>query len=142
MTQFSDTTTSLDSHILYSLNEDFSSNEADDDNFSIDDKDNYDIETDSEIDGQMETDSKEEDSDDSSDGMDTDSSQMDLDSATSKLNSNEINWSRNAKLEANLTVFDEERSLKDNVKMPKYATPFDYFSLFLTNDIVNYIIEQ
>ena len=127
----SDSTSSLDSDFLYSLNidQDLSEDDA---------GDSLDSETD-EINGiydKMEIDSEVENSDHSI--VNTDEIDVNMVSTDNKNSS----WSRTTNFEPNLPPFDGQFKLKDSIHLPKYSSPFDFFSLFFTQEIVDHIVQQ
>lgn len=130
------TGSSDDQHVFYSLNRGLLSQGSDDDDGLLpgdvddSDADNY---------ARMNPDS-EHASDDSDEEIDKELDQSDADttSSTSPIGQ----WINDKDLDAKLPIFDGEFRMKDDVQLPRNPTPFDFFNLFLTRDIVNYIVEQ
>ncbi|CAF1462719.1 unnamed protein product, partial [Didymodactylos carnosus] len=77
---------------------------------------------------------------DVSDSVDTDSDDTDID--MSAFDRHKIRWSKKTKFEPYLPIFDGEFTLKDDINLPKYRSLYDFFNLFLTTEIVDYIVGQ
>jgi hypothetical protein len=137
MSQNSNTTLSSDSNILYSLITDCDSREDDENDSTTsnsEDGEDYDSHE------QMESDSREETSDSDVDSHDSASDNIDMDMVADEHQN--IQWSRKTNFEPRLPVFKKEFMLKSNIHLPQYPTPFDFFNLFLTKEIVEYIVQQ
>jgi hypothetical protein len=137
MSQNSNTTLSSDSNILYSLITDCDSREDDENDSTTsnsEDGEDYDSHE------QMESDSREETSDSDVDSHDSASDNIDMDMVADEHQN--IQWSRKTNFEPRLPVFKKEFMLKNNIHLPQYPTPFDFFNLFLTKEIVEYIVQQ
>jgi len=53
-----------------------------------------------------------------------------------------IQWSRKTSFEPDLPVFKKEFMLKSDIHLPKYPSLHDFFNLFLTQEILKYIVQQ
>jgi hypothetical protein len=128
----SDSTFSSNSDILYSLNidQDLSEDDAGDSSDSdVDEINNVceKMEIDSEVDN---------DSDHSI--IDTDEIDVNIVSTNHK----NISWSRTTNFEPDIPPFEGQFMLKDSIHLPKYPSPFDFFNLFFTQEIVDHIVQQ
>ena len=128
----SDSTFLSDSDILYSLNvdQDLSEDDAGD---SLD----SDIDEINNIYDKMDIDS-EVDNDSNHSVVDTDEMDVNIVSTDHK----NISWSKTANFEPNLLPFEGRFMLKDSIHLPKYPSPFDFFNLFFTQEIVDHIVQQ
>ncbi|CAF1417752.1 unnamed protein product [Rotaria sordida] len=128
----SGSTFSSDSDILYSLNinQDLSEDDAGDSLDSDTDEINN-------IHDKMEIDS-EVDNDSDNSIVDTDEIDVNMVSTDHK----NISWSRTTNFEPNLPPFEGRFMLKDSILLPKYPSPFDFFNLFFTQEIVDHIVQQ
>ena len=136
MSQESDTSFSSDSNILYKLVEDGDSDEADgsDMHGDPDTEDVYDAYD------PMQSDSDEENLINDLNNIDIESDDTDVDVAAS--DPEDIRWSKKAKFDPDLPAFDGEFALKGDVDLPKSPSPYDFFNLFLTKEIVDHIVLQ
>lgn len=129
----SDATDSSNENILYSINPDY-----DPDDISLDERLSLFGLEDLESSGhdRMKTDSEDE-GDPFVDEMENDSNQIGADATKES-----VQWVKEKQLDTKLPVFDGQFGLKEEVKLPTNPTPCDFFNLFLTSEIVDYIVEQ
>lgn len=137
MSQNSDVTDASDSNILYMLNTNDDSNTDDNSDSSIPDLEDDD---DYKMYDQMEQDSAEERSDSSDASEDIDLNNLDTDVEANDHDDNE--WSKRHCFEPDMLVFEQEFKLKNDIHLPRHPTPFDFFNLFLTREIVEYVVQQ
>ncbi|CAF5103454.1 unnamed protein product [Rotaria sp. Silwood1] len=136
MSQNSNTTSSSDSKVLYNLNTNYDDSDSDGSNLFAYDSESND---DNDVHYEMESDSEEKtDSDD--DQVDLNSEEINMDVVTD--NHQNIQWSKKTKFEPDLPVFGEKFMLKDDIDLRKSPSPYDFFNLFLTSEIVDYIVQQ
>ncbi|CAF1402754.1 unnamed protein product [Rotaria sordida] len=136
MSQNSNTTSSSDSNVLYSLNTNYDYSGSDGSNLSAYGSGSND---DNDVHYEMESDSEEK-TDYDDDQVDLNSEEINMDVVTD--NHQNIQWSKKTKFEPDLPVFGEKFMLKDDIDLPKSPSPYDFFNLFLTSDIVDYIVQQ
>jgi hypothetical protein len=127
-----DSTSSSDLDILYSLNIDQNLSENDTSDLLDTDTDEIDNSL-----NKMEIDS-DVDHDNVHFIVDTDEVDMNVVSTDDK----GISWSRTTNFEPKLPSFEGKFMLKDNIHLSKYASPYEYFSLFFTQEIIDYIVQQ